>query len=70
MVLDYLCELVSIRKSSQKFKSSSQIIFQVPESRPKSYGYCAFSVAASTLWNRLPGDIRNASSLECFKNLF
>ena len=35
----------------------------------KSCGDCAFSVVAPTLWNRLPADIRNASSLENFKSL-
>ena len=30
---------------------------------------CAFSVAAPTLWNRLPENIRNASSLETFKSV-
>ena len=68
MAPEYLCELVSIRKSSQKLRSSSQILLQV--SRLKSYGDCAFSVAAPTLWNRLSADIRNASSLENFKSLF
>jgi len=65
----YLCELVSIKKLSRKFRSSSQILLQVPVSRFKSYGDCVFSVAAPTLWNRLPANIRNASSLENFKSL-
>ncbi|KAK2170581.1 hypothetical protein LSH36_2g17002, partial [Paralvinella palmiformis] len=63
MAPEYLCELVSIRKSSRKLRSSSQILLQVPVSRLKSYGDCAFSVAAPNLWNRLLADIRNASSL-------
>ena len=46
MAPEYLCELVSIRKSSRKLRSSSQIPLQVPVSRLKSYGDCAFSVAA------------------------
>ena len=51
MAPEYLHELVSIRKSSWKVRSSSQILLQVPVSRLKSYGDCAFSVAAPTLWN-------------------
>ena len=66
---EYLGELVSIRKSSRKFRSSSQILLQVPVSRLKSYSDFAFSLAAPTLWNRLPADIRNTSSLENFKSL-
>jgi len=49
MAPEYLCELVSIRNSSQKLRSSSQILLLVPVSRLKSYGDCAFSVAAPTL---------------------
>ena len=69
MAPEYLSELVSIRKSYRKLRSSSQILLRVPVSRLKSYGDCAFSVAAPTLWNRLPADIRNASSLENFKSV-
>jgi len=49
MVPEYLCVLVSIRKSSRKLRSSSQILLQVSVSRLKSYGDCVFSVAAPTL---------------------
>jgi len=63
MAQKYLCELVSIRKSSRKLRSSGQILLQVPVFRLKSYDDCAFSVADPTLWNRLPADIRNVSSL-------
>ena len=52
MAPEYLCELVSIRKSSRKLTSSSQILLQVPVLRLKSYGDCAFSVAVPTLWNK------------------
>ena len=69
MVAEYLCQLVSIKKSSRKLRSFSQIILQVPVSQLKSYGDCAFSVAAPTLWNRLPADIRNALSFENFKSV-
>ena len=45
MALEYLCELVSIRKSFRKFMSSSQILLQAPVSRLKLYVDCALSVA-------------------------
>jgi len=69
MAPEYLCELVSIRKPSRKFKSSSQILLQVPLTRLGSFGGCAFSGTAPTLWNRLLTDIRNVSSLEHFKSV-
>jgi len=64
MAPEYLCEFLSIRKSSRKLRSSSQMLLQVPVCRLKSCGDCAFSVASPTLWNRLPADIRNASSFD------
>jgi len=63
MAPEYLCELVSIRKSSPKLRSSSQILVQVPVSRLKLYDDCEFIVAALTLWNKLTANIRNASPL-------
>ena len=45
MAPEYLCELVSVRKSSGKLRWCSQILLQVPVSRLKSYGDCAFSFA-------------------------
>ena len=69
MTPEYLCGVMSIRKSSRKLRSPSQMLLQVPVSRLKSYGDCAFSVAAPTLWNRLSVDIRNASSLENVKSV-
>ena len=56
-------------KYMDKHSPGSQILFQVPVSRLKSYGDCAFSAAAPTLWNRLPANIRIASSFENFKSL-
>ena len=50
-------------------EKSSRTLLQVPVSRLKSYGDCAFSVAGPTLWNRLPADIRNVMSFENFKSL-
>ena len=69
LVPGHVFELVSIRKSPRKLASSSHKLLQVRVSRLKSYGDYAFSVAAPTLWNRVPADIRNASSLEKFKSV-
>ena len=49
-------------------ENSGQILLQVPVSQLKTYGNCAFSVAALTMWTRLPEDIKNVSSLENFKS--
>ena len=66
MAPEYLCELMSIRKSPRKLRSSSQMLLLMPVSRLMAHGSCAFSVAAPTLWNKLPANIRNVSALESF----
>ena len=73
MAPKYLCELVPIRKSFRKLRSSIQILLPVPVSQLKSYGDCAFSVAGPHFVEySFQTDIRNASSLEnvfiCSKN--
>ena len=67
MAPESLCELVSIRKSSRKLRSSSQVLVQVAVSGLKLYRDCTLSVAAPTLWNRLSANIRNVWSLKNFK---
>ena len=39
----------------------------VPPHQTQAYGARSFSVAAPTLWNSLPVDIKNAQSLFIFK---
>ncbi|KAL3046902.1 hypothetical protein OYC64_021177 [Pagothenia borchgrevinki] len=39
-----------------------------PRSRLRTVGDRAFSVAAPTIWNALPAEIRNAASLDIFKS--
>jgi len=67
---EYLYGLVSIRKSSRKLRSSSQILLQLPLSQLKSYGDCAFSGVAATLWNWLPAIIIKMRRLLKPFNLF
>ena len=55
----HICVKYCPLESSHKFRSSSQILLQIPISWLMSYGDCAFSVAVATLWKRLPAVIRN-----------
>ena len=54
-------------ESTATLWSASRPLIHVPPTR-SVYGSCAFSVAAPTLWNRLPADITNISSLTVFRN--
>ena len=62
MAPEYLCELVFMRKSSPKLRSSSQWLCL-------SSSDCGFSIEAPTFRNRLLANIRNVSSLENLKSL-
>ena len=63
----YLTDLLTPLELPHDLRSISNGKLKVPRSRTVSYGDRAFSVAAPQLWNELPLDIRNASSLSLFK---
>ncbi len=67
---EYLTDLVIDYKPTRTLRSSSQSLLQLPPSREVTtayYGKRAFSVAAPTLWNKLPLAIRNTASVDSFK---
>ena len=69
---DYLAELLIERKPTRDLRSGSQCLFHRPPTRDVAtmyYGERAFSVAAPSMWNKLPFAIRNADSLMTFKRL-
>ena len=59
MAPEYLCELVIQLDTLAGACVSTQVI----------YGDFTFSIAAPTLWNRLPTDIRNTSSFDFLKSV-
>lgn len=68
----YLCELITIYVPQRTLRSSSQLLLSLPSTREVStqyYGSRAFSIAAPTLWNKLPEEIRHAEKLATFKRL-
>ena len=69
---EYLAELLTERKPTRDLRSGSQSLFHRPPTRDVAtmyYGERAFSVAAPSMWNKLPFAIRNADSLMTFKRL-
>jgi hypothetical protein len=64
---EYLCELISVYNPPRSLRSTDQNLLSVPTTRLKSYGDRAFSKAAPTLWNKLPEDVKRATSLGDFK---
>ena len=63
----YLRNLLSVCTSSRSLRSSEQGLLSVPRTNLTRYGDRAFSVAAPTLWNALPRNLRNTKSLAAFK---
>ena len=63
----YLTELLHQKANTRTLRSSGELILAVPKYKLQTYGLNAFSVAAPTLWNKLPSHIRNSKSLNVFK---
>ena len=64
---EYLCDLVTVQRSSRHLRSSANLVLNVPKSRSKMYGDRAFSIAAPRLWNALPVPLRLEKNYETFK---
>ncbi|XP_070560261.1 uncharacterized protein [Ptychodera flava] len=66
----YLMDLIEIYTPTRDLRSSNSLRLVPPRGMfNKAYGQRAFSVCAPSLWNSLPPDIRNASSVDCFKRV-
>ena len=63
----YLSELLTVYKPSRCLRSEISSLLVVPKCRTKLYGERAFAVAAPTLWNKLPSEIKNSASVVAFK---
>ena len=63
----YICELLKPYPTPRELRSSDANLLAIPQSRTKTYGDRAFSVAAPILWNSLPDDLRASDELCPFK---
>ncbi|XP_072041505.1 uncharacterized protein [Amphiura filiformis] len=65
MAPSYISDLIKVHVPQRSLRSNSKLLLNVPPSREVStayYGERAFSVAAPTLWNKLPARIQKAAS--------
>ena len=67
----YISELITIKpKTSYSLRSNNSILLQYPQQKLLStLGARSFASAAPALWNKLPADIRNVTSLNEFKKM-
>ena len=63
----YICDLLTSYTPSRQLRSSFKHLLVSPSYNLKTYGARSFSVAAPSLWNALPSEIRNAQSVSVFK---
>ena len=65
---NYLCALVKPYKPNRTLRSIEQNLLTIPKTNTKTLGNKSFYVAAPTVWNSLPLEIRNSESLDIFKS--
>ena len=68
---EYISELIKFKVASRhNLRSSSELLLEQPRTKTLvTLGDRSFEVAAPMLWNSLPAEIRNASSVEVFKRM-
>ena len=64
---NYICDLIQTYSPGRTLRSANKSLLYTTKFKRSSYGGRAFSHAAPKLWNSLPLDIRQASSLSIFK---
>ena len=63
----YLANMLHIRQQNRSLRSSNYLQLFEPRYHTETYGTRAFSVSAPRMWNRLPGAIRDISTIGMFK---
>jgi len=68
---EYISELIKVKVSSRyNLRSSTELLLEQPRIRTLvTLGDRSFEVAAPTLWNSLPAEIRNARNINVFKKM-
>jgi hypothetical protein len=66
---EYLSELLNIYIPSRQLRSASDTrMFKIPLFKTKTNGQRSFSYQAPTIWNKLPANIRQSTSVSSFKS--
>ena len=64
----YIMELIRPYKPGRTLRSSSHNLIALPSFNLKTYSGRSFTVAAPTMWNSLPLELRTCVSLSTFKS--
>jgi len=64
----YLSQTLCAYEPTRKLRSSCEKLLKVPKRNIKTFGELSFSFLAPSVWNSLPSDLRNSSTLPLFKS--
>ena len=65
----YLTELLQVKAAGcYAVWTNNQLLLQVPRTKCWTFGDRSFLVAAPKIWNGLPLDIKQSTSVDCFKS--
>ena len=64
----FICDLILPYVPARQLRSSSENFLVASRPKTKFYGERAFVAAAPYLWNRLPEDVRKATTVPMFKS--
>ena len=63
----YIQDLINDFTPQRNLQSGSKCLLETPNYNLESYGKRAFSVAAPSLWNSLPMELKTSTSIDIFK---
>ena len=63
----YLSDLLSVHTQKKLRPSSDNRMLCIPKLRTKTFEHRSFSIAAPTIWNSLPSELRHTDSIQKFK---
>ena len=64
----YLSQTLCAYEPTRNLRSSCEKLLKVPKRNTKTFGERSFSFLAPSVWNSLPSDLRNSSTLPLFKS--
>ena len=65
----YLSQTLCAYEPTRNLRLSCEKLLKVPKRNTKMFGEHSFSFLAPSVWNRLPSDLRNSSTLPLFKSI-
>ena len=65
---NYITDLIKPYTPGRLLRSSNQLLLSTPKFNLKTYGGRSFTIAAPSVWNTLPFELRSCNSLSSFES--